>query len=131
MSGANWGAEKDFDGVPIPHDFFNKIERIALMIGRLLKRKGIDVAQTKEKFGSCRVYVNLEKHQEEDYRHIYLKVIFRLPDYAKYIVSGMDYPELIELENYCFACKADMPIVENSQEQEIRKCPHREIGRSK
>jgi len=102
-----WGTEKE------EHEsYFNDMHKIAEWIGysligprtnaftgKLDTLTGITILQTKEKFGSPRVYVNFSegKHLEEaqHYRHVYQTAIQLFPHYQKAILEGMDYREYL------------------------------------
>ncbi len=96
MSGAYWGSKVDFDGDPIPENYFIMVGEAANWTGESLRKRGISVSQTKEKFGTCRVYCSLTKDQIKDYQEVYAQavtknsrlkpaVICRHADFVKYL----------------------------------------------
>lgn len=102
-----WGTEREEH-----KDYFKQINtiadwigyalvapRIAPITGFLTPLSGITVLQTKEKFGSPRVYVQLSEDKTlEDarhYRYVYQTAIELWPHYEKSIKEGMDYPEYL------------------------------------
>ena len=107
-----WGSESEEH-----KDYFYKIGTIASWIGYALigprhipysteiqPLSNICVLQTKEKFGSPRVYVSFSAETElEDakhYRQVYKTSFELFPQYEKSIREGMDYPEyLFEIES--------------------------------
>lgn len=90
--------------------YFEDVARAADYIGNFCARWGfIDVMQTKEKFGTARVYINfgicrvthpilskvnpiLLPFQEYIYRLAYHKAITRYPHIRTEILEGADYP---------------------------------------
>ena len=102
-----WGSESEEH-----KDYFYTIGTIASWIGYALigprhtpytteitTRSNISVLQTKEKFGSPRVYVSFSKDSElEDakhYRQVYQTAIKLFPQYEKSIRTGMDHEEYL------------------------------------
>ena len=98
-----WGSESDEH-----KDYFYTIGTIANWIGyaligprhrpyttEIMPLSNIAVLQTKEKFGSPRVYVSFSKetHLQDarHYRHVYKTAIKLFPQYEKAIRDGMDY----------------------------------------
>tara|TARA_R110000772_G_scaffold77050_2_gene165992 strand:+ start:9890 stop:10384 length:495 start_codon:yes stop_codon:yes gene_type:complete len=98
-----WGTESDEH-----KDYFYTIGTIANWIGyaligprhkpyttEIMPLSNIAVLQTKEKFGSPRVYVSFseETHLQDarHYRHVYKTAIKLFPQYEKAIRDGMDY----------------------------------------
>jgi len=65
----------------------------------IIPLSNICVLQTKEKFGTPRVYVAFSEETEmediQHYRHVYKTAIKLFPQYEKAIVDGMDYPEYL------------------------------------
>lgn len=96
MSGALWGEKKDFDGKPIGKNFFKKIDDIAHEIGEKLRKRGIEVSDTKEKFGTVRVYCGLRDDQVKAYQAVYKAACKKYPRYKKYIIDGADWIEYLE-----------------------------------
>ena len=102
-----WGSENEEH-----KDYFKQISLIADWIGYALigprtnpftgeymPLSNITVLQTKEKFGSPRVYVQFseESHLEDakHYRQTYKTAIELWPQYEKSIKEGMDYSEYL------------------------------------
>src|SRR5210317_365472 len=102
-----WGSESEEH-----RDYFYTIGTIANWIGYALigpmhrpyttdivTRSNISVLQTKEKFGTPRVYVSFsgETHLEDaiHYRHVYQTAINLFPQYEKAIREGMDHSEYL------------------------------------
>tara|TARA_R110000823_G_scaffold194846_3_gene326223 strand:+ start:2296 stop:2790 length:495 start_codon:yes stop_codon:yes gene_type:complete len=98
-----WGTESDDH-----KDYFYTIGTIANWIGyaligprhrpyttEIMPVSNIAVLQTKEKFGSPRVYVSFteDTHLQDarHYRHVYKTAIKLFPQYEKAIRDGMDY----------------------------------------
>ena len=98
-----WGTESDEH-----KDYFYTIGTIANWIGyaligprhrpyttEIMPVSNIAVLQTKEKFGSPRVYVSFteDTHLQDarHYRHVYKTAIKLFPQYEKAIRDGMDY----------------------------------------
>jgi len=98
--GAYWGAKKDWRGRPISTNFFRVIGKIASEIAKDLKKRGISVADWKEKFGQVRVYTNglADEKQVKVYRQVHMKYKAKYPRYWRYIVAGADYAELLTNE---------------------------------
>jgi len=106
-----WGTQSEEH-----NDYFYTIGTIAQWIGYALigpahrpyttdivTRSNISVLQTKEKFGTPRVYVSFkgDTHLEDavHYRHVYKTAINLFPQYERAIRDGMDYSEyLIDTE---------------------------------
>lgn len=104
---SKWGTEKEEH-----KNYFDDINKIAEWIGyamigartnaftgEMSALSNIKVLQTKEKFGSPRVYVQFsDDSYEEDakhYRFVYETAIKLWPHYEKAIREGMDYPEFL------------------------------------
>ena len=102
-----WGTEKEEH-----KNYFTDIANIADWIGyaligartsaftgEIITLSNIQVMQTKEKFGSPRVYVSFSSDKTledaQHYRYVYQTAIQLWPHYEKSIVSGMDYPEYL------------------------------------
>lgn len=102
-----WGSESEEH-----KDYFYTIGTIANWIGYaligpmhrpyttdIITRSNISVLQTKEKFGTPRVYVSFsgETHLEDaiHYRHVYQTAINLFPQYEKAIREGMDHSEYL------------------------------------
>lgn len=98
-----WGSQSEEH-----KDYFQTIGTIASWIGYaligprhtpyttdIMPLSNISVLQTKEKFGSPRVYVSLSKetHLQDarHYRQVYKTAIKLFPQYEKAIRDGMDY----------------------------------------
>lgn len=98
-----WGTESDDH-----KDYFYTIGTIANWIGyaligprhrpyttEIMPVSNIAILQTKEKFGSPRVYVSFteDTHLQDarHYRHVYKTAIKLFPQYEKAIRDGMDY----------------------------------------
>jgi len=98
-----WGSQSEEH-----KDYFQTIGTIANWIGyaligprhrpyttEIMTLSGICVLQTKEKFGSPRVYVSFGKETRlqdaRHYRHVYKTAIKLFPQYEKAIRDGMDY----------------------------------------
>jgi len=111
---SHWGSQSEEH-----KDYFYTIGTIASWIGYALigprhtpyttdisTRSNISVLQTKEKFGSPRVYVSFSKDSEledaEHYRRVYQTAIKLFPQYEKAIREGMDY------EQYLFETNAEI-----------------------
>lgn len=104
---SKWGTEKEEH-----KNYFDDIEKIAEWIGyamigartnaitgEMSTLSNIKVIQTKEKFGSPRVYVHFSEdtHVEDakHYRFVYETAIKLWPHYERAIREGMDYPEFL------------------------------------
>jgi len=83
--------------------YWNAVDGIAWLIGRALEAEGIRVSQTKEKFGSARVYIG--SNDDEDYplstvehrkayRFVYMMALAAHPQLRSAILDGADYPRL-------------------------------------
>lgn len=68
---------------------------MAFLVGEGLRANGITVHQTKEKFGSIRVYVGIPNTHKarRAYRDVYLHAMWACPDLADSLRSGADRPE--------------------------------------
>jgi len=68
---------------------------MALLVGEALRAGGITIHQTKEKFGSIRVYVGVPNNHEarRHYREVYLTAMAACPDLADNLRSSADYSE--------------------------------------
>lgn len=83
--------------------YWGAVDGIAWLIGRALEVEGIVVTQTKEKYGSARVYVgstddedyplSTVKHRRA-YRLVYMMALAAHPQLRHAILDGADYPEL-------------------------------------
>ena len=104
---SHWGTESEEH-----KDYFQTIGTIANWIGYaligpmhrpysvdIIPMSNISVLQTKEKFGSPRVYVSFSEETElEDakhYRHVHQTAIKLFPQYEKAIREGMDHSEYL------------------------------------
>ena len=104
---SHWGSQSEEH-----KDYFYTIGSIASWIGYALigprhtpyttditTLSNISVLQTKEKFGSPRVYVSFSKDNEledaEHYRRVYQTAIKLFPQYEKAIREGMDYEQYL------------------------------------
>lgn len=67
---------------------------LAYLVGEALRGGGIEVHQTKEKFGSIRVYVGAPNSHEQrmHYREVYLHAKWACPDLASNLIGGADMP---------------------------------------
>ena len=98
-----WGSESEEH-----KDYFQTIGTIASWIGyaligprhrpyttEIVPLSNISVLQTKEKFGSPRVYVSFSEEtfleDARHYRSVYKQAIKLFPEYEKAIKEGMDY----------------------------------------
>jgi len=112
-----WGTEKEehknyFTDIGIIADWIGYAlvgARTNAFTGEIITISNIRVMQTKEKFGSPRVYVQFSKdnllEDAQHYRYIYQTAIRLWPHYEKSIRDGMDYPEYLfsndeEVEEY-------------------------------
>jgi len=80
---------------------------MAYLVGEALRAGGITIHQTKEKFGSIRVYVGMLNNHEarRHYREVYLTAMAACPDLADNLRGGADYSEWLfrnekELDEY-------------------------------
>jgi hypothetical protein len=74
---------------------------MAYLVGEALRAGGITIHQTKEKFGSIRVYVGVpNNHQARvHYREVYLNAMWACPELAENLRGSADKPEwLFETE---------------------------------
>lgn len=74
---------------------------MAFLVGEALRAGGIKVRQTKEKFGSIRVYVEIPNSHEarSHYREVYLNAMWACPELAANLRGSADYTEwLFETE---------------------------------
>ena len=83
--------------------YWGAVDGIAWLIGRALEAEGIPVSQTKEKFGTVRVYVGSNDDEDaplstvarrRSYRLVYQMAITAYPHLRSAILDGADYPEL-------------------------------------
>ncbi len=85
---------------------------MAYLVGEALRAGGITINQTKEKFGTIRVYVQVPNNHEarRHYREVYLTAMAACPDLAVNLHWGADYSE------WLFATEADLDayIVQHS-----------------
>ena len=80
---------------------------MAWLVGEALKAGGINVHQTKEKFGSIRVYVGIPNNHEArlHYREVYLHAMWACPELVPNLRGGADRHEWLfqtekELDEY-------------------------------
>lgn len=80
---------------------------MAWLVGEALRANGIKVQQTKEKFGSIRVYVSTPNTHAARvaYREVYLSAMRACPELASNLRGSADYSEWLfetekELEEY-------------------------------
>lgn len=68
---------------------------MAWLVGEALRAGGIKVQQSKEKFGSIRVYVNIPNthRAREHYREVYLAAMRACPELTDNLRYGADYTE--------------------------------------
>jgi hypothetical protein len=68
---------------------------MAYLVGEALRAGGITIQQTKEKFGSIRVYVKVPNNHEarRHYREVYLTAMAACPELADNLRSSADYSE--------------------------------------
>lgn len=116
-----WGSESDEH-----KDYFYTIGTIANWIGyaligprhspyttEIMPLSNIGVLQTKEKFGSPRVYVSFSKETHlqdaKHYRQVYKTAIKLFPQYEKAIRDGMDYT------TYMFDTEEELTKYTNTQ----------------
>ena len=68
---------------------------MAYLVGEALRAGGVKVDQTKEKFGSIRVYVTMPNSDapRHHYREIYRNAMWACPELADNLRSGADFPE--------------------------------------
>jgi len=68
---------------------------MAYLVGEALRAGGITVQQTKEKFGSIRVYVGFPSNHEarRHYREVYLTAMAACPELASNLRGSADYSE--------------------------------------
>jgi hypothetical protein len=116
-----WGTESDEH-----KDYFYTIGTIANWIGyaligprhspyttEIMPLSNIAILQTKEKFGSPRVYVSFSKETHlqdaKHYRQVYKTAINLFPQYEKAIRDGMDYT------TYMFDTEEELTKYTNTQ----------------
>ena len=116
-----WGSESDEH-----KDYFYTIGTIANWIGyaligprhspyttEIMPLSNIAILQTKEKFGSPRVYVSFSKETHlqdaKHYRQVYKTAIKLFPQYEKAIRDGMDYT------TYMFDTEEELTKYTNTQ----------------
>ena len=77
---------------------------MAHLVGEALRAGGITIHQTKEKFGSIRVYVQVPNNHESrrHYREVYLTAMAACPELADNLHEGADYSE------WLFPTEADL-----------------------
>ena len=80
---------------------------MAYLVGEALRAGGITIHQTKEKFGSIRVYVGVPNNHEarRHYREVYLTAMAACPDLAENLRGSADHSEWLfrsekELDEY-------------------------------
>ena len=116
MAGASWfernekGQRIDYEKKVIPENFFQIIDGIATLIGmalesspefwyynKYLRKRVSRVTQTKEKYGTARVYVSMPdtKEAQDHYWYVYKLIKNSFPKYWKYVLDGADYSEII------------------------------------
>ena len=68
---------------------------MAYLVGEALRAGGIKIHQTKEKFGSIRVYVGVPNNHEarRHYREVYLTAAASCPELRDNLIGGADYRE--------------------------------------
>jgi hypothetical protein len=68
---------------------------MAWLVGEALRAGGIKVHQTKEKFGSIRVYVSVPNNHEARlaYREVYLNAMWACPELADNLRTSADHTE--------------------------------------
>lgn len=68
---------------------------MSYLVGEALRAGGITVHQTKEKFGSIRVYVGMPNNHDarRHYRDVYLTAMSACPELADNLRGGADYSE--------------------------------------
>lgn len=68
---------------------------MAHLVGEALRAGGIKIHQTKEKFGSIRVYVGVPNNHEarRHYRDVYLTAAAACPELRDSLMGGADYRE--------------------------------------
>jgi hypothetical protein len=77
---------------------------MAYLVGEALRAGGIGILQTKEKFGSIRVYVSMPNNHEarRHYREVYLTAMAACPELAYNLRGSADYSE------WLFQTEADL-----------------------
>lgn len=67
---------------------------MAFLVGEALRAGGVEVGQTKEKFGSIRVYVEAPNSHAArcHYREVYLNAMWACPALAENLRGSADYP---------------------------------------
>lgn len=80
---------------------------MAWLVGEALRANGIKVQQTKEKFGSIRIYVDVPNTHAArlSYREVYLSAMRACPELASNLRGSADYTEWLfetekELDEY-------------------------------
>ena len=68
---------------------------MAWLVGEALRAGGIKVHQTKEKFGSIRIYVSVPNNHEARlaYREVYLNAMWACPELAHNLRTSADHTE--------------------------------------
>lgn len=89
--------------------YWGAVDGIGWLIGRALEAEGILVTQTKEKFGSARVYVGACDDEDAPlstverrraYRLVYMMALAAHPQLRRAILDGADYPRLASGEQH-------------------------------
>jgi hypothetical protein len=93
-----------YGSAPPEHGWYwGAVDGIAWLIGRALEAEGLVVTQTKEKFGSARVYVGACDDEDaplstvkrrQSYRLVYMMALAAHPQLRSAIRDGADYPRL-------------------------------------
>jgi hypothetical protein len=80
---------------------------MAWLVGEALRANGIKIRQTKEKFGSIRIYVSVPNTHEARvaYREVYLSAMRACPELKANLRNGADYNDWLfetekELDEY-------------------------------
>jgi hypothetical protein len=93
-----WGKEK-----PEHAGYWNAVDSMADLIGMALRSGGINVVQTKEKYGRACVYVGAcddedapltSKEHRQHYQRVYQSALLACPWLRGSILDGADYPKL-------------------------------------
>lgn len=71
------------------------LNEAAFFIGRRLEEAGVFVSDAKEKWGTVRVYCDLEPVHAEPYMLAYLAAVEKWPHLRQEILIGADYPEFL------------------------------------
>lgn len=77
---------------------------MAYLVGEALRAGGVKIMQTKEKFGTIRVYVSMPNGDapRHHYREVYRNAMWSCPELAENLRSNADYPE------WLYATEADL-----------------------